>query len=90
VVNAIVLLKVRRNQIVDVAEALREIVGVTEVYTVAGQYDLVALIRARDDEAFAAIVTEGMLRVEGIVASETLISFKVYSEYDLDEIFAPG
>ena len=87
-VNAVVLLKVKREAIHHVAEALHEIDGITEVYTVAGQYDLVAILRAHSDDLFAEIVTEGMLEIEGIKASETLIAFKVYSKYDLEKIFA--
>ena len=89
-VNAVVLLKVRREAINGVAEELLEIDGVSEVYTVAGQHDLVAILRAETDDLFAAIVTEGMLEVEGIVASETLIALKMYSKHDPGSFFSPG
>jgi DNA-binding Lrp family transcriptional regulator len=89
-VNAIVLLKVRRDRINEVAQELVGIDGVTEVYSVAGQHDLVAILRAKDDEQFASIVTEGMLKVEGITASETLIAFRVLSRYDLERMFSVG
>ena len=89
-VNAIVLLKVRRDKINEVAEQLAEISGVSEVYSVAGRHDLVAVLRAKDDEQFAGIVTEGMLHVEGITSSETLIAFRVYSKFDLEGIFSVG
>ena len=89
-VNAIVLLKVRRDRINEVAQELVDIDGVSEVYSVAGQHDLVAILRAKDDEQFAGIVTEGMLKVEGITASETLIAFRVLSKYDLERMFAVG
>ena len=86
-VNAIVLLKVQRERINAVAEDLIAIEGISEVYTVAGQYDLVAVLRASDDERFAEIVTEGMLKVQGIKSSETLIAFKVFSHHDLEAMF---
>ncbi len=89
-VNAIVLLKVKRDRINGVAQELVEIDGVSEVYSVAGQFDLVAILRARDDEQFAQIVTEGMLKVEGIKSSETLIAFRAYSRHDLERLFAVG
>jgi DNA-binding Lrp family transcriptional regulator len=89
-VNAIVLLKVQRDRINNVAQELVDLDGVSEVYSVAGQFDLVAILRARDDEQFADIVTEGMLKVEGIRSSETLIAFRAYSRHDLEQLFAVG
>jgi DNA-binding Lrp family transcriptional regulator len=89
-INAIVLLKVQRDMIDEVALELVELRGVSEVYSVAGQYDLVAILRARDDDQFADIVTEGMLDVEGIKSSETLIAFRAYSRHDLEQMFSAG
>lgn len=89
-VNAIVLLRVKRDRINAVAQELVDIRGVSEVYSVAGQFDLVAILRARDDEQFANIVTEGMLKVEGIKSSETLIAFRAYSRHDLERMFSVG
>jgi len=90
VTNAIVLLSAERHRINEVAQALVEIDGISEVYSVAGRYDLVAVVRARDDDQLAAIVTENMLKVDGITASETLIAFRVLSRYDLERMFAIG
>jgi DNA-binding Lrp family transcriptional regulator len=89
-VNAIVLLKVQRERINEVANALNGLDGVTEVYYVAGQWDLVAMLRAADDDQFAAVVTEGMLRIDGIRASETLIAIQALSSFDLEAVFAGG
>ena len=89
-VNAIVLLRVKRDRINAVAQELVDIRGVSEVYSVAGQFDLVAILRARDDEQFANTVTEGMLKVEGIKSSETLIAFRAYSRHDLERMFSVG
>ena len=86
-IHAMVLLKVNRERINEVALALEGLDGVTEVYTVAGQYDLVAMLRAGDDNLFARAVTEGLLKIEGITASETLIAVKVHSRFDLEKIF---
>mgnify|MGYP006287386333 CR=1 FL=1 len=88
--NAIVLLSAERDRINEVAQALVEIDGISEVYSVAGRYDLVAVVRARDDDQLAAIVTENMLKIDGITASETLIAFRVLSRYDLERMFAIG
>jgi len=89
-VNAIVLLNVQSDRINQVAEELVELDGISEVYSVAGQYDLVAMIRARNDEQVASLVTEQLLRVEGLLSSETLIAFRTFSRHDLDGMFSVG
>lgn len=89
-VSALVLLNIERNRINEVADALVAIRGVTEVYSVAGRYDLVAVIRVADNDALAEVVTSKMLQVEGITSSETLISFRVFSRHDLESMFSIG
>ena len=89
-VNAIVLLNVESAKINQVAEQLVDLDGVSEVYSVAGQYDLVVMIRARDDEQIASLVTEQLLQVEGLISSETLIAFRTFSRHDLDGMFSVG
>lgn len=89
-VNAIVLLNVESSRINHVAGELVELDGVSEVYSVAGQYDLVVVIRARDDEQIATLVTEQLLQVEGLLSSETLIAFRTFSRHDLDGVFSVG
>ena len=89
-VNAIVLLNVRNDRINDVAQELVELDGVSEVYSVAGQYDLVAILRTSGDEQIASLVTDKMLKSEGLISSETLIAFRAFSRHDLDRIFSVG
>ena len=89
-VNAIVLLKVKSDRINQVAEDLAQLEGISEVYSVAGQYDLVAIIRARDDDQIATLVTEQLLQTEGLESSETLIAFRTYSKHNLDGMFSVG
>ncbi|MFB3894822.1 MAG: Lrp/AsnC family transcriptional regulator [bacterium] len=89
-VTAIVLLTVNRDSINTVAELLAEIPGISEVYSVAGEYDLVAIIRVKNNEGLADLVTNKMLKIEGIQKSETLISFRVFSKHDLEQMFAIG
>ena len=89
-VSGIVLLNTKRGQINDVAEMLAGMDGVSEVFSVAGQYDLVAIIRVRNNDALAALVTEQMLAVKGITRSETLIAFRVFSRHDLESMFSIG
>lgn len=89
-VSAIVLLNVNRNQINSVAEQLTQLKGITEVFSVAGRYDLVAVLRVMDNDSLADLVTSQMLQVEGITHSETLIAFRVFSRHDLEAMFSIG
>jgi DNA-binding Lrp family transcriptional regulator len=89
-VSAVVLLKCQRNKINSVAETLAGIDGISEVFSVAGAYDLVAILRVRNNDALADLVTSEMLQVDGIVDSETLIAFKVFSRHDLESMFEIG
>ena len=89
-VSAVVLLNVEGDRINEIAQELLEIREVSEVYSVAGQYDLVAIVRARDTDGLAEVVTNRMLKVEGIVHSETLTAFRVFSRHDLERMFSIG
>lgn len=89
-VTAVVLLKVARQQINDVAQKLVEMKGVAEVYSVGGRYDLVAIIRVSSNEKMADLITSQMLGLEGIENSETLIAFRAFSKHDLESMFAIG
>ncbi len=89
-VSAIVLMHIERDLINMVAEKLSEIDGVSEVYSVAGEYDLVSIIRVPDNDRLAEVVTEKMRAIEGITDTETLISFRVFSNHDLDGMFSVG
>jgi DNA-binding Lrp family transcriptional regulator len=64
--------------------------GVTEVFSVAGQYDLVAILRTQTNEEIADLVTRRIQDVRDIIDTETLMAFKVYSKYDLERLFAIG
>lgn len=89
-VTALVLLSVEHDKTNAVAERITAISGVTEVYSVAGRYDLAVIIRVKENDQLAAIVTDQIRRVEGIERSETLIAFRVYSRYDLEQAFSLG
>ncbi len=89
-VTAIVLLTVSRGKVNEVAERLVDIDGVSEVHSVAGRYDLVAIIRVRNNEELADVVTNHIRQISGIESSETLIGFRVYSRHDLERLFSVG
>jgi DNA-binding Lrp family transcriptional regulator len=89
-VTALVLLTVARDKVNSVAEALAELEGITEVYSLAGRYDLAVVIRVKDNDLLAEVVTNHMLKVEGILTSETLVAFRVHSRHDLESMFSIG
>ena len=89
-VSSIVLINCERDKINSVAEQLTALKGITEVFSIAGRYDLVAVLRVANNEALAYLVTTQMLKVSGITDSETLIAFKVYSKHDLERMFEIG
>ncbi len=89
-VSAVVLLNTERGRINEVGETLAGLKGVTEVHSVAGRYDLVAIIRVATNDAVAELITNEMLKVEGITHSETLIAFRVFSHHDLEKMFSIG
>ena len=89
-VTALVLLTVSRDRVNEVADELAEMKGISEVYSDAGRYDLAVVIRARDNDQMADIVTQHMLKVKGILSSETLMAFRVHSRHDLEGMFSIG
>lgn len=89
-VNAVVLLNVERTLINSVAEKLAGLEHVSEVYSVSGRYDLVALIRVPDVDGLAEVVTRELLRIDGITHSETMLAFRTYSRHDLERLFSVG
>ena len=89
-VTAIVLLNVEHSKVNDVAEKLAAMDGISEVYSVGGRFDLVALIRVAANEDLADLVTNHMRSLPGIEDTETMIAFRAYSKHDLESMFSIG
>jgi len=89
-VTALVLLNIDRNQIKDVSQKLIDMQEVSEVYSVAGRYDLVAIIRVKNNEKIAQTITGKFSELEGITSTETLIAFNTFSRHDLELMFSIG
>lgn len=89
-VTAIVLMKVERAKVNEVAETLADIPGIAEVYSVAGRFDLIAVIRVRQTEEMEQLVTRELVKVPGILDTETLTAFRAYSRHDLEAAFSLG
>lgn len=88
-VHAVVLIEAEPDKVPELAEQIADIDGITAVYSVAGRYDLVANLRVPDNEAVADLVSGKVRSLDGIVRTETLIAFRVYSREDVEGIFAP-
>ena len=89
-VHAVVLIQCEVDSIPEAAQALAEIEGVSEVYSVAGEFDLVAIVRVAEHDQLATVIPGGIAKVEGVERTETLISFQVYSKHDLERLFSIG
>jgi DNA-binding Lrp family transcriptional regulator len=88
--TALVLINVQRTAINATAQALLAVPGVAEVYSVTGEYDLVAILRLANYEELADVVTGRMVAIEGITRTQTLMAFKAYSREDLEQAWDIG
>ena len=86
-VAAVVLIRAKRESIPAAARQVASIPGVAEVYSVSGEWDLIAVVRVPEWEQIAEVVTERVAQVEGLERTETLVAFRVYSRQDLDAAY---
>jgi DNA-binding Lrp family transcriptional regulator len=89
-VTAIILIKTAQGQTPEVAQALTDLPGISEAYSVAGSYDLVAIARVRDHEQLADLVSGRVQKIPGIESTNTLIAFRAYSKHDLEAMWDVG
>jgi DNA-binding Lrp family transcriptional regulator len=89
-ITAIVFVKADVARIPEVAEAIAALEGVTEVYSVTGQIDLIALVRVRRHDEIAAVVADQLNKVPGVTDTETHIAFRAYSSHDLESAYSLG
>lgn len=86
-VAAVVLIRAERDAIPNAAREVAAIEGVAEVYSVSGEWDLIAIVRVPEWEQIAEVVTEHVAQVQGLERTETLVAFRVYSDRDLDAAY---
>ena len=89
-VHAVVLIQCDVDAITGAAEAIADVDGVSEVYSVAGEFDLVAIVRVPAHDDLAKVIPGGIARVDGVARTESLIAFQVYSKHDLERMFSIG
>jgi DNA-binding Lrp family transcriptional regulator len=89
-ITALVLFNVELGRVNSLAEELLAIEGVTEVYSTAGPWDLVAIVRVREHDQLSALVTDRIASRPGIMSTETLIAFRAFSKRDLGQLWDVG
>jgi DNA-binding Lrp family transcriptional regulator len=90
VLTAIILVRTTRAGLAALGPRLAGVEGVAEVYTVTGEWDFVAIVRVREHDDLAAVVTGGLARLEGIERTQTMVAFQQFSQHDLEAMFGLG
>ena len=88
--TAILLVRASRAGLGTLGPRLAETDGVAEVYTVTGDWDFVAIVRVREHEELARIVTQELGRIDGIDRTHTMVAFQQFSRHDLESMFGLG
>ncbi len=89
-INAIVMIDAEASAIPETAQAVADVDGVTEVYSCAGDVDLIAVVKVRDHQRVAEVVTQRINKVPGVLNTATHIAFQSYSSADIDAGFSIG
>ncbi len=89
-ITAIVMVNAATESIPEVAEAIADIAGVSEVYSVAGNVDLIAVVRVREYDEVADVIAGRINKVPGVRDTDTHIAFRAYSRHDLEQAFSIG
>lgn len=89
-ITTIVMVSVESNRIPEVAQEIADLDGVSEVYSVAGDVDLIAIVRVREFDRIAEVIAGRLSKIEGVLHTDTHVAFRAYSRHDLDAAFAIG
>ena len=88
--TAIVLIDADVARIPEVAQEVADLDGISEVYSVTGDVDLVAIVRVREHDELAEVIADHLNKVEGVRATKTYLAFRAYSRHDLEAAFSLG
>ncbi len=88
--TAILLVSATRDGLATLGPRLAGTDGVAEVYTVTGEWDFVAIVRVREHEELATVVTRELAQLEGIERTHTMVAFQQFSRHDLEAMFGLG
>ncbi|MDN5755633.1 MAG: Lrp/AsnC family transcriptional regulator [Arthrobacter sp.] len=89
-ITAFVMIQTAADRIPECAQEISELEGISEVYSVAGDSDLIAIARVRNHEDLAEVIANRLSKVDGVVETTTHIAFRSYSQHDLDAAFSLG
>ena len=90
VLTAVILVKSSREALTNLGPRLADVGGVSEVYTVTGEWDFVAIVRVREHDDLAQVVTQRLTRIDGIERTQTMVAFQQFSAHDLEAMFGLG
>ena len=88
--TAFILVKSSRHGLTSLGPQLADVEGVAEVYTVTGEWDFVAIVRVREHEDLASVVTQHLTKLDGIEKTQTMVAFQQFSAHDLEAMFGLG
>jgi DNA-binding Lrp family transcriptional regulator len=89
-ITTIVMVSVEAHLIPEVAQAIADLEGVSEVYSVAGDVDLIAIVRVREFDQIADIIAGRLSKIDGVLRTDTHVAFRAYSRHDLESAFSIG
>lgn len=89
-ITTIVMVSVEANMIPEVAQAIADLEGVSEVYSVAGDVDLIAIVRVREFDQIADVIAGRLSKIDGVMRTDTHVAFRAYSRHDLESAFSIG
>ncbi len=89
-VHAIVLIGAERRALPTLGGELADLDGVAEAYSVTGEWDFVAILRVREHERLAQLVTGQLSQLEGVTRTQTMVAFEAFSRHDLEALFSIG
>jgi DNA-binding Lrp family transcriptional regulator len=90
VTHAIILIQAHRSALATLGSDLADVDGVAEAYSVTGEWDFVAILRLRDPDRLAQVVTGAISQLEGVARTQTMVAFETYSKHDLEALFSIG
>ena len=88
--HAIVLIQAQSGALGTLGGELADVEGVAEAYSVTGEWDFVAILRLREHDDLAKVVTGGLSQLSGVMRTQTMVAFEVYSRHDLEALFSVG
>ncbi|WP_199424241.1 Lrp/AsnC family transcriptional regulator [Actinotalea solisilvae] len=88
--TAVVMIDAEPARIPEIATEVAEVAGVSEVYSVTGEVDLIAMVRVREHEQLADVIADRISKVDGVLRTQTYIAFRAYSQHDLEAAFDLG